>query len=151
MNMTSEIIEMIEGGDFDHEELAQLHRKILKARGLPYAGHEDEYETVVLSIQGGKMDTGLDAIYSAVQARRALQGQERAREHQQDDTVFVRGQIVRIKENANISDEYLRGLTAEVVRDNRVTVTCNFPDEPQYRRFQAARSVRVPRRSVEAI
>lgn len=152
MNMTQEIIEMVNAEDFDWEELALLHRTILKARGLPYAGHEDEYTTVVTSIKQGRLDTGLEVIRNACLERSAtLDGAKNHEEPRKPRIRYRKNDLVRINSTA-LRPKYLNGQEFKVVRHNRTTVTVGpIPNDDAYGRFAGQRELRIPLSAVEPV
>lgn len=142
-----EVIEMIEAGDFMVEPLAAIHRAILKARGLPYAGVEAQYSTVVTSIEQGKMDDGLLVLTNVIERRqRSL---DRSDNNEDSEAKFRVGQDVKIV--GKLRPNYLFGMTFPVVKVNDKTVCIDVPNDPVYRRFSGQKGLRIPKTAVEVV
>lgn len=142
MSIHADIIEMLDAGDLndDIEALAALHRAVLRARGLPYAGKEDEYTTIADSIKKGRMDNGLDLILSAVRKRQLVKGgQNRV---PQD---FANANEVKIV--GKLRPNYLFGKTYKVSKVNPKTIEV-FVDPPQGR-FSG--KTRIPKTALEVV
>jgi len=90
---------------------------------------------VVDAIDGGALDEHLEAVSAALRDRRRALARRRSADLQRGDTVeFLDG----------VSPNYLAGLSAQVVRTNRETVTVNCPDLPEYHRYRNYKGLRVP-------
>jgi hypothetical protein len=142
-----EVIEMIESGDFDSEELAALHRAVLKARNLPYAGIEDLLYTdqIKESVSSGRLDSFLDEIYKTVQLRRTVKGGQKRAEQ-----VFRRGVTVKAT-SPTLRPKYMIGHEFLVKKVNAKTVVIDIPDDDRFGRFSGQKNVRMPKSCVEVV
>ena len=97
---------------------------------------------ILLAIINGEADDSLDAIRSAIAARRqSLASINVAALHAGDTVRFS---------NA-IRPKYLVGLPATVVKLNRESVVVNCPNDPAYGRFTNHRNVRCPNSLIEGL
>jgi hypothetical protein len=91
--------------------------------------------TILDSIIGGTHDSDLDAISDAVKQRRQILAARTVSALRPGDTVAF-SDLIR--------PTYLIGREATVVRVNAKSVVVNCPDDPSYRRYCNAKSVRCP-------
>jgi hypothetical protein len=154
MDMTQEIIDIIENDEIDSEGLAKLHRAVLKARNLPYAGMQIEAsEYVIEQINGGLFDKndGLNRLSEAVRRRRAIKGgQKRAELDDLDlpEQEFIVGQTVKVI--GRLKPNYLLGHEFDVVKVNPKTCRVRVPNMGIYRRFKG-QDINIPKDALQII
>lgn len=97
---------------------------------------------ILLSIINGDADKDLDAIISAIKARKQALSSINVASTRPGDTIHFSDQI---------RPKYLVGLPATVVKLNRESVVITCPDTSNYGRFRNSKNVRCPNSLIEGL
>jgi hypothetical protein len=95
----------------------------------------DKTKEIIALIRLGTVDDNLEQISDAIQNRRHISDTEKIYDFNKGDTVVF---------NSQARPQYLQGLTATIVRINRVRVVLSTPDAFEYRRFRNSKALTCP-------